>query len=74
MKTTKGEEITVGTQEWSPPEVYYVLVQALRKGGETSFLDELTAQRALLSAQRDLADSNRQLAINLIAIYKALGG
>lgn len=52
----------------------YSLAQALREGGETSFLDELAAQRALLSAQRDLADSDRQLAINLIAIYKALGG
>ena len=52
----------------------YHLAHSLREGGSTSFLEELDAQRSLLSAQRDFADSNSQLAICLVAIYKALGG
>ncbi|MEO7206753.1 MAG: efflux transporter outer membrane subunit [Steroidobacteraceae bacterium] len=50
------------------------LARALCQGGLTSFLEELNAQRSMLSAQRDFADSNSLLAIRLIAIYKALGG
>ena len=52
----------------------YGLAHSLFLTALTSFLDELDAQRSMLSAQRDFADSNRQLAIRLVAIYKALGG
>jgi NodT family efflux transporter outer membrane factor (OMF) lipoprotein len=52
----------------------YDLARALRQGGLTSALDEIDAQRTMLAAERDFADSNSQLPIRLIAIYKALGG
>ena len=54
--------------------IAYDLARSLYEGGSASFLDELDAQRSMLSAQRDFADSNSQLAIRLVAIYKALGG
>jgi NodT family efflux transporter outer membrane factor (OMF) lipoprotein len=52
----------------------YGLACSLRQSGLTSYLDELDAQRSMLAAQRDFADSRSQLAIRLVAIYKALGG
>ena len=42
--------------------------------GLTMFLDVLQTQEALYQAQRNLVDSQAQLAVNLVALYKALGG
>jgi multidrug efflux system outer membrane protein len=42
--------------------------------GLTSFLDVLTSQAALYQAQSSLVTSESQLASNLIALYKSLGG
>lgn len=42
--------------------------------GQTDFLNVLSAQRALLSSEDALAQSDRSIATNLIALYKALGG
>jgi NodT family efflux transporter outer membrane factor (OMF) lipoprotein len=42
--------------------------------GLTAFLDVLTTQRALFQSQSDLAVSDAQLASDLVALYKALGG
>lgn len=44
------------------------------KQGLTDFLNVLDAERSLYGAQDALVQSNRQVAINLIALYKALGG
>jgi NodT family efflux transporter outer membrane factor (OMF) lipoprotein len=52
----------------------YELAHVRSQNGLTSSLDELDARRAVLSAQRDYAGSNVQMAIGLVAIYKALGG
>jgi NodT family efflux transporter outer membrane factor (OMF) lipoprotein len=46
----------------------------LYKQGLTDFLQVLDAQRQLLSAQDELAQSNQAIATNLVALYKALGG
>jgi NodT family efflux transporter outer membrane factor (OMF) lipoprotein len=46
----------------------------LYKQGLTDFLQVLDAQRQLLGAQDDLAQSNQAIATNLVALYKALGG
>jgi len=40
----------------------------------TDFLVELDAQRNYLQARRDLVDSDGQLRLDLVALYKALGG
>jgi multidrug efflux system outer membrane protein len=42
--------------------------------GVDNFLDVLDAERTLLEAQDRLAQSETALALNLIAIYKSLGG
>ena len=50
------------------------LAQAQYKGGIASFLQVLTAERSLLSAQQDLAESTTEISTNLVSLYKALGG
>lgn len=50
------------------------LAQAQYEGGINSFLQVLTAERSLLSAQQDLADSTTAISTNLVSLYKALGG
>lgn len=52
----------------------YEMAHVRYENGLTSFLDELDAQRSLLQAQRDRVSSDSQLAIQLVSIYKALGG
>ncbi|HEY9064166.1 MAG TPA: efflux transporter outer membrane subunit [Burkholderiaceae bacterium] len=49
------------------------LAQAKYRHGMTDALPALDAQRALLQAQRDAADSAGQLQVALVAVYKALG-
>ncbi len=44
------------------------------KGGTIDFLQVLDAQRQLLTAQDDLAQSDQAIATDLVALYKALGG
>ena len=42
--------------------------------GQTDFLNVLTAQRSLYASQDALVQSDRTIATNLVALYKALGG
>jgi outer membrane protein TolC len=42
--------------------------------GLTDFLKVLDAQRTLLSARQQLADSGTTLSTGLVTLYKALGG
>lgn len=42
--------------------------------GLTTFLDVLTAQRALFAIQQQYADSTTTVSTNLVQLYKALGG
>jgi NodT family efflux transporter outer membrane factor (OMF) lipoprotein len=50
------------------------LANTLYLQGETDFLNVLTAQRSLLASEDALEQSDRTVTINLIALYKALGG
>lgn len=50
------------------------LANALYTDGQVNFLNVLDAQRSLLQAENDLAQSEAALCRNLIALYKALGG
>ena len=50
------------------------IARALYSHGQVTFLNVLDAQRALLQAQNDRAQSEAALCRNLIALYKALGG
>jgi outer membrane protein TolC len=42
--------------------------------GLVPFLNVLDAQRALYATESDLAQSEANMAANLVALYKALGG
>jgi len=42
--------------------------------GETDFLNVLTAQRSLLVSEEAMTQSTRDLALQLVTLYKALGG
>ncbi|MCC6719512.1 MAG: efflux transporter outer membrane subunit [Acetobacteraceae bacterium] len=42
--------------------------------GVSDFLQVLTAQRALLAAEQDHADSTTTVSLNLVQLYRALGG
>jgi NodT family efflux transporter outer membrane factor (OMF) lipoprotein len=50
------------------------LAQQRFREGLSDFLEVLTAQRTLLQAQQQLADSTTTISTNLVALYKALGG
>jgi NodT family efflux transporter outer membrane factor (OMF) lipoprotein len=50
------------------------LAQSRYQQGVADFLTVLDAERSLLSAQLQLADSTTTVSSNLVALYKALGG
>jgi outer membrane protein, multidrug efflux system len=50
------------------------LAQRLYAAGNIEFLDVLTAQRSLFASEDALVQSDRTVATNLVALYKALGG
>ncbi|AHJ63347.1 Type I secretion outer membrane protein [Granulibacter bethesdensis] len=50
------------------------LAQNAYRNGLVTFLDVLNAERQLLAAERDLADSDAAISTNLVQLYKALGG
>ena len=51
-----------------------VLAQSRYQQGVADFLTVLDAERSLLAAQLQLADSTTTVSSNLVALYKALGG
>ena len=50
------------------------LAQQRFRQGVSDFLEVLTAQRTVLQAEQQLADSTTTVSVNLVALYKALGG
>lgn len=50
------------------------LAQARFRQGISDFLEVLTAQRTVLAAEQQLADSTATMSANFVALYKALGG
>jgi NodT family efflux transporter outer membrane factor (OMF) lipoprotein len=50
------------------------LAKQLNEAGRVPFLDVLQAQRDLLTAEESLVLSERNVATDLVALYKALGG
>ncbi|MFO0982016.1 MAG: TolC family protein [Planctomycetota bacterium] len=50
------------------------LADQLYRSGVSDFLRVLDAERALYTAEDQLAESERLLCTDLIAVYKALGG
>lgn len=51
-----------------------VIARGQYKAGITTFLNVLQSENALYQSQDNLAQSDQRLALNMIALYKALGG
>ncbi|MEN6309793.1 MAG: efflux transporter outer membrane subunit [Anaerohalosphaeraceae bacterium] len=76
--------LTAATKEQEHRDALQRVVDANRRAvelstqlyteGETDFLNVLTTQRALFSAEDALVNSNRNISTNIVALYKALGG
>lgn len=52
----------------------FSLAQGQYRQGISDFLQVLTAQRTVLSAEQQLSDSTATVSANLVSLYKALGG
>jgi multidrug efflux system outer membrane protein len=50
------------------------LARRLYPGGLTDFINVLEAERALYQAQHALAQSDRNISTDVVALYKSLGG
>ena len=50
------------------------MANALYSKGRVSYLDVLDAQRSLYQSEDSLAISDQAVSVDLIALYKALGG
>lgn len=62
-------------QEWlNQSQTALTLAENRYRNGLSTYLDVLDAQRTLFSAQDTLTQSTQAMTINLIALYKALGG
>lgn len=61
-------------QQRDSSELAYSLAKARYEGGLTDFIVELDAFRGLLQARRDLAQSDSQLRVLMVALFKAVGG
>jgi outer membrane protein TolC len=55
-------------------ETALALATKLYNDGLTDYLNVITAQRSLFSAQDMLVQSRQRITTHLIALYKALGG
>jgi multidrug efflux system outer membrane protein len=71
QEQVRNQKLTVAVQNYRKSTE---LSRALYQIGATSFLDVLTAERSLYSAEDPLIQSNATIAKNYIALNKALGG
>lgn len=51
-----------------------LIAEDLYRQGLVAYLNVLDAQRVIYAAANDLAQSETNLAVNLVGLYKALGG
>jgi len=52
----------------------YDMAVSRHRAGDVSYIDELDAQRTLLDAQRELAQSTAAVSVRYVAVCKAIGG
>ncbi|MBC7772312.1 MAG: TolC family protein, partial [Pyrinomonadaceae bacterium] len=72
-KAERTRELSL-TEQVRHTQRSYLLAQEKFLRGLTNFLDVLDAQRSSLAAQNALVESKANIAVNLIALYKASGG
>ncbi|MEO8724006.1 MAG: efflux transporter outer membrane subunit [Sphingobium sp.] len=71
--TIQTQLAAVGAQRDAAADNYH-LADLRYHGGITSYLESLTAQQALYSAQRTLVTTQLVRANNLVGLYRAIGG
>lgn len=74
QRSTLAERIDAQTSLVRATQRSYDLSEALYRHGESSYLDVLTAQRSLYTAQQDLITLQLSGQTSLVTLYKALGG
>lgn len=68
------EEISQNEIRVTAASEYLRLTDLRYRGGVTSYLEVLDAQRQLFSAEIDLAQSRRALLLGFVELYRSLGG
>jgi outer membrane protein, multidrug efflux system len=68
------EEIAQNEIRMTAAREYLRLTDLRFRGGVTSYLEVLDAQRQLFSAEIDLAESRRTVLLGYVELYRALGG
>lgn len=74
QRSTLAERLDAQTSLVEATRRSYDLSEALYRHGEDSYLEVLTAQRALYTAQQDLITLELSAQTSLVTLYKALGG
>ena len=69
-----GEQRTAQEQQVTALQSAYSLADSRYQGGRASYLDVLTAQRALFDSELGLARTRRAQLNSVVQLYKALGG
>ena len=69
-----GEQRTAQEQQVKALQSAYSLADFRYQGGRASYLDVLTAQRALFDSELSLARTRRAQLNSVVQLYKALGG
>jgi multidrug efflux system outer membrane protein len=69
-----GEQRTAQEQQVKSLQSAYSLADSRYQGGRASYLDVLTAQRALLDSELSLARTRRAQLTSVVQLYRALGG
>ena len=73
-RATLGEQLRAQDAQTSAAQVSYKLADLRYRNGAASFLDVLDAQRSLAAAQQALVQVRSLQALNMVAMYKVLGG
>jgi len=74
QRSTLAERLDAQSSLVKATQRSYELSEALYRHGESSYLDVLTAQRSLYTAQQDLITLKLSEQTSLVTLYKALGG
>ncbi|HKC95936.1 MAG TPA: TolC family protein, partial [Nitrospira sp.] len=69
-----GEQRTAQEQQVKALQSAYSLADSRYQAGRASYLDVLTAQRALLDSELGLARTRRAQLTSVVQLYTALGG
>ena len=74
QQDTVASQLNAVQKQTNAAQISYDLVQQRYKAGISSYLEVLDAQRTLFAAQQNLLNVRLAYQVNLVNLYKALGG